>query len=422
MNGYFLSHLKNYCERRGTRLTWGALKEQASLPHDFDPLAGEHPFQHFVALLAAASKTFNSPPSDLLVDFGRYLAPGLLELACLAGVYPQAGGTFRVLEEAAHTWLPQLRSLNPSLAPPVLRTESMPPHELAMAYQSGHKLCLILRGVIEGLATHFGESITIDEPVCMLKGAPLCRFHLQLTLSDNAEDLTRFLEQMSQQIHAGEEVQVFASYKGVPVNYPGIVLMVGVASIRLRTAPNILTAAHLNPSITLGIANAPRGIWGTAAQINEEQNTLSLTDLRPASGAVGLRKDIRVEVEAEVRAEWEAPSGQRFKGKVVNLSASGLAVRIAAPTPRDQSGRGHITLHLPIKNWSPFHTAGGREANSHTVSLPVDLIGTQESEQYALLRFNFCRDNSGQQRIVEQYVMQRQIEVLHELRKIHPPR
>lgn len=46
--------------------------------------------------------------------------------------------------------------------------------QLVMKYQSPRKLCVLAEGLIRGAAEHYGETIVIDHPVCMHKGADHC--------------------------------------------------------------------------------------------------------------------------------------------------------------------------------------------------------------------------------------------------------
>jgi predicted hydrocarbon binding protein len=50
-------------------------------------------------------------------------------------------------------------------------------------YSSPRQLCVLLRGLAEGTARHYGETATIDEVTCMRRGDPLCRFEIRLSPS-----------------------------------------------------------------------------------------------------------------------------------------------------------------------------------------------------------------------------------------------
>ena len=46
--------------------------------------------------------------------------------------------------------------------------------EVTLAYASPRKLCAVARGIGRGIATHFGETLSIRESSCMHRGAPAC--------------------------------------------------------------------------------------------------------------------------------------------------------------------------------------------------------------------------------------------------------
>jgi predicted hydrocarbon binding protein len=47
-----------------------------------------------------------------------------------------------------------------------------------MGYQSRRKLCSLAQGFIEGAAVHYGETLALEHPSCMLKGDAKCVFWL----------------------------------------------------------------------------------------------------------------------------------------------------------------------------------------------------------------------------------------------------
>jgi serine/threonine protein kinase len=58
------------------------------------------------------------------------------------------------------------------------------PDELHLVYSSRRRLCLLASGLVRGLARHFGETVEIDEPGCMLRGDPFCSFVIRVAGRD----------------------------------------------------------------------------------------------------------------------------------------------------------------------------------------------------------------------------------------------
>ncbi len=48
-------------------------------------------------------------------------------------------------------------------------------------YSSPRQLCVLLRGLAEGTARHYGETAQIEEITCMRRGDPSCRFEVRLS-------------------------------------------------------------------------------------------------------------------------------------------------------------------------------------------------------------------------------------------------
>jgi hypothetical protein len=62
----------------------------------------------------------------------------------------------------------------PGAAPPRLHVERTSPDEVVVTYDSPRKLCAVARGIMRGIAKHFGERISISDRACMHKGDPKC--------------------------------------------------------------------------------------------------------------------------------------------------------------------------------------------------------------------------------------------------------
>jgi tRNA A-37 threonylcarbamoyl transferase component Bud32 len=77
-----------------------------------------------------------------------------------------------------------VRVEKPGAEPPVLEAVRIGPDELHLVYSSRRRLCLLASGLVRGLARHFGETVEIDEPGCMLRGDPFCSFVIRVAGRD----------------------------------------------------------------------------------------------------------------------------------------------------------------------------------------------------------------------------------------------
>jgi len=53
------------------------------------------------------------------------------------------------------------------------------PDELVTHYRSPNQLCGLYRGLARWILAHYGETATIEEPLCMHRGDPECEIHIR---------------------------------------------------------------------------------------------------------------------------------------------------------------------------------------------------------------------------------------------------
>jgi predicted hydrocarbon binding protein len=63
-------------------------------------------------------------------------------------------------------------------APPRLDVKRMQ-SGVAVTYTSPRQLCELLDGLVVGVSRFYGDALSIDEPLCMLRGDPACTFFVQ---------------------------------------------------------------------------------------------------------------------------------------------------------------------------------------------------------------------------------------------------
>ena len=77
------------------------------------------------------------------------------------------------VEERIHELV---RATIPNAGPPRLDVTATGDDGVSIVYTSPRRLCVLLRGLTEGTAQHYGERAEIDEQTCMLRGDPSCTF------------------------------------------------------------------------------------------------------------------------------------------------------------------------------------------------------------------------------------------------------
>jgi Haem-NO-binding len=74
-----------------------------------------------------------------------------------------------------------VRATIPNASPPQLSVSELGDDGVSIDYTSPRRLCVLLRGLAEGTARHYGETAWIDEVSCMKRGDPACRFEIRLS-------------------------------------------------------------------------------------------------------------------------------------------------------------------------------------------------------------------------------------------------
>jgi hypothetical protein len=69
-----------------------------------------------------------------------------------------------------------VRATIPLAGPPALDGTELGEDGVQIVYTSPRQLCVLLRGLTEGAARHYGERVAIEETSCMRRGDSACTF------------------------------------------------------------------------------------------------------------------------------------------------------------------------------------------------------------------------------------------------------
>jgi len=177
MHGFIFSELRDYVIARLGTDAWPSLLERARVGPKTYLNYREYPDEESVVLVVTASEVTGLPAATILEDFGAFLAPHLFKI-----YRPLIDPTWRTLEFIEHTEATihnVVRARNSGARPPSLRCRRVGPETVVVTYGSPRKLCAVARGIIRGLAEHFGEKVEISERDCMLAGQPTCQIQVQ---------------------------------------------------------------------------------------------------------------------------------------------------------------------------------------------------------------------------------------------------
>jgi predicted hydrocarbon binding protein len=153
---------------------WERVRARANCPEvSFSP-AVDYPDEMTVALVTATAAELGLPIDDVLLEFGRFVVPNTLKNT-YRGLYAMAGRSTRAFLKNMDRIHKEVTVTIPNAIPPELSTEDLPDGRLVMHYRSERRLCPALRGLIEGVGIHFGETVHVHEETCMRTGADECK-------------------------------------------------------------------------------------------------------------------------------------------------------------------------------------------------------------------------------------------------------
>jgi hypothetical protein len=183
VHGLIFFYIQKFAEAvsHGTT-TWAVLRSTLKNSEAKYLPSGVYPDADAVQLLDSIAQSEGKPLPDVLERFGEFLAPNLVKVA---GAYVEPSWTtLDLLEHTESIIHAMVRRTNPGAAPPVLETVRTAENELQLVYSSRRHLCRLAVGLIRGMARHYGEEISLEEPSCMLRGDPFCSFVIQTKKHD----------------------------------------------------------------------------------------------------------------------------------------------------------------------------------------------------------------------------------------------
>jgi predicted hydrocarbon binding protein len=172
MHGMVHAELKLYVEGRHGELMWLKLLDQTGLGTAVHLPIGRYPDGHVHAIVAALAHATGKPVQAILEDFGEFIARDLIGL--YGALIKPEWRTLDLLFNTERTIHKVVRLQNPEAEPPFLTVTRPAPDQVIVTYTSPRRLCAFARGIVTGIANHFGEEVTIADTTCMLRGDAVC--------------------------------------------------------------------------------------------------------------------------------------------------------------------------------------------------------------------------------------------------------
>lgn len=172
MHGFILTEIEKYVRSKLGDAAWQTLLERAGLGTRRYESVRTYSDAEVVSLVVTASEVTGSPVSAILEDFGCFLGGDLLRI--YRPILNPRWKSLDFLENMENTIHRVVRSRS-AARPPVLLFERVSADEVLLTYGSPRKLCALAKGIAQGVALHYGETLETTEISCMLRGATNCQ-------------------------------------------------------------------------------------------------------------------------------------------------------------------------------------------------------------------------------------------------------
>ena len=178
MHGIIMVELGKFVEARLGAAGWTKLLADAGLSGRFYVPIEEYPDAEAMTLIAGATQALGMPQEAVVEEFGKALVPGLVKL--FGHLIPPTWKTLDLIAHTEDTIHQSLRRTTKKVQPPALKTTRPSADEVVVTYASKRRLCSLAKGIVQGVARHYGERVTITEPQCMHKGDAACEIVVRL--------------------------------------------------------------------------------------------------------------------------------------------------------------------------------------------------------------------------------------------------
>ena len=161
---------------------WGEATYERIL--EMCPLATREPFvgpgtyadADLITIASKAAERLGLPLDDALRAFGKYCFPKLVaRVPELVAHYTDPMLFLQSVDSVIHV---EVRKLFPKAITPTFTYDVTGRDAMVLRYQSKRKLCGFAKGLLDGVAEHFGLPFAITETCCMHHGAEHCAFDL----------------------------------------------------------------------------------------------------------------------------------------------------------------------------------------------------------------------------------------------------
>jgi hypothetical protein len=144
-------------------------------------LSESYPDESFLRLVELAAAHTGLESDEIVFELGVFTAE--VTFARLYPAFFDVSSSTRDFLLTVETRIHELvRATIPNAGPPRLDITPLGDDGVSIVYESPRRMCVLLRGLTEGAARHYGEHAEMEERACMLRGDPACAFDVSFSL------------------------------------------------------------------------------------------------------------------------------------------------------------------------------------------------------------------------------------------------
>jgi heme-NO-binding protein len=183
MHGIIYTELQRFIQQSLGAEAWTKALRIANLRDRSYMSLSDYPDEEMFAIVEGASEIAGKSKAETIEAFGTFIAPDLLRMYSVL-IRPE-WKTLDILEHTEAVVHTVVRVNQPGSKPPELKCKRLGPDEVELCYDSPRRLCGLARGIINGIAYKYQETIEIVEYECMHRGASACLMHVRNTHRTN---------------------------------------------------------------------------------------------------------------------------------------------------------------------------------------------------------------------------------------------
>ena len=179
MNGLIFIELAKFARTTVGEDAWDEIVAASGCRRRVYVPVTDYPDEDLLALVSTVSDRTGQPIPELLQAFGEFIVPGLIKM--FGSLIDPKWRTIDLIANTEETIHEALRGAETNTSPPELKCERQSDQEVSVIYTSPRKMCMFAKGIVRGVAKHYGEQIDIQEPTCMLNGDQQCELVIRTT-------------------------------------------------------------------------------------------------------------------------------------------------------------------------------------------------------------------------------------------------